>query len=64
MFQSDCLFPWLTILDNCLLGLRIKKELTLERKEYVIKLLNSYGLGNFINSYPNSLSGGMRQRVL
>ena len=28
MFQNDCLFPWLTILDNCLLGLKIKKELT------------------------------------
>lgn len=64
MFQSDCLFPWLTILDNCLLGLKIKNELTSEKKNYVIKLLDSYGLKDFINSYPNSLSGGMRQRVL
>lgn len=63
MFQNDCLFPWLNILDNCLLGLRIKKELTLEKKDYVIKLLENYGLKDFIYSYPNSLSGGMRQRV-
>lgn len=63
MFQNDCLFPWLNILDNCLLGLRIKKELTLEKKDYVIKLLDTYGLKDFIYSYPNSLSGGMRQRV-
>ena len=63
MFQSDCLFPWLTILDNCLLGLKINKELTLEKKKYVMDLLNTYGLKDFIYSYPNQLSGGMRQRV-
>lgn len=63
MFQTDCLFPWLTILDNCLLGLKIQKELTEEKKQYVIDLLSNYGLKDFINSYPNNLSGGMRQRV-
>lgn len=63
MFQNDCLFPWLTILDNCLLGLKIRKELTKEKKEYVIKLLQNYGLKDFIYSYPNNLSGGMKQRV-
>lgn len=63
MFQTDCLFDWLTILDNCLLGLKIQNKLTKENKEYVINLLNNYGLGEFINSYPNNLSGGMRQRV-
>ena len=63
MFQTDCLFPWLTILDNCLLSLKIKKELTPEKKEYVINLLTNYGLKDFIYSYPNNLSGGMKQRV-
>ena len=63
MFQNDCLFPWLTILDNCLLGLKIKHELTTEKKNYVINLLKNYGLKDFIYSYPNNLSGGMRQRV-
>ena len=63
MFQNDCLFPWLTILDNCLLGLKIQKQLTKENIEYVKQLLNNYGLKDFINSYPNNLSGGMRQRV-
>lgn len=64
MFQNDCLFPWLNILDNCLIGLKIKNELTKEKKEYVIELLNLYGLKDFIYSYPFNLSGGMRQRVL
>ena len=63
MFQTDCLFPWLTILDNCLIGLKVKKKITSEDKEYVINLLENYGLGEFIYSYPSSLSGGMRQRV-
>ena len=63
MFQTDCLFPWLNILDNCLLGLKIKKQLTKENKEHVIQLLTNYGLKDFIYSYPNDLSGGMKQRV-
>ena len=63
MFQNDCLFPWLNILDNCLIGLKIQNKLTKENKEYVINLLNTYGLKDFIYSYPNNLSGGMKQRV-
>ena len=63
MLQKDTLFPWLTILDNCLLGLKINNSLNEENKKYVIDLLNTYGLGEFINKYPNQLSGGMRQRA-
>jgi len=63
MLQQDCLFNWKTVLENCLIGLEIKNELTEENKNYVINLLNTYGLKDFINSYPNTLSGGMRQRV-
>lgn len=63
MLQQDCLFEWKNILNNCLLGLELKKELTKEKKEYVINLLNTYGLKDFIYSYPDNLSGGMRQRV-
>ena len=63
MFQNDCLFPWLNILDNCLIGLKIKNELTNKKKDYVINLLTNYGLKDFIYSYPSNLSGGMRQRV-
>lgn len=63
MLQQDSLFEWLTILDNCLLGLKIQNKLTEENKKYVIHLLETYGLKDFINRYPNDLSGGMRQRV-
>lgn len=63
MLQNDTLFPWLNILDNCLIGLKVKKEITKENKEKVTNLLKKYGLKDFIKKYPNSLSGGMRQRV-
>ena len=62
MLQEDSLLPYLTILDNCLLGLKIRKELNEDNKKYVIHLLETYGLGDFINQYPANLSGGMRQR--
>lgn len=63
MLQKDALFPWKTILDNCLVGLEINHTLSNETKDRVIELLNTYGLGDFINKYPDSLSGGMKQRV-
>jgi NitT/TauT family transport system ATP-binding protein len=63
MLQDDCLFPWLTIYENCLLGLKINKKLTKENIENVKNLLETYGLKDFINNYPKDLSGGMRQRV-
>ena len=63
MLQHDSLFEWKTILKNCLLGLEIQNKLTDENIDYVKKLLDNYGLKDFINSYPNNLSGGMRQRV-
>ena len=63
MLQKDALFPWRTILENCLIGLEINHTLCDKTKKRVIDLLNTYGLGEFINKYPSSLSGGMRQRV-
>ena len=63
MMQNDALFPWLNILDNATLGLKIKHIKTKENVEYVKELLKKYGLEEFMYKYPNSLSGGMRQRV-
>lgn len=63
MLQNDSLFFWRTILDNCLIGLEITNQLTKENKQYVINLLKTYGLYEFKDKYPSSLSGGMKQRV-
>ena len=63
MLQSDALLPWLNVLDNSLLGLKITKKLNHENTEYVKKLITKFDLDKFINKYPNNLSGGMKQRV-
>ena len=63
MLQTDSLFFWRTILDNCLIGLEVTNKLTEENKNYVLQLLKTYGLYEFKDKYPSSLSGGMRQRV-
>ena len=63
MLQGDNLFDWRTIYKNCLLGLELENKLTKENINYVNKLLDIYGLKDFKKTYPNNLSGGMRQRV-
>ena len=39
MFQEDALFPWLTIYENAILGLKISHKLNDENKDYVLNLL-------------------------
>jgi len=63
MFQRDQLFEWRTILQNVLLGLEIQGSIDRKTMEKAEKLLETYGLGDFKNSYPRQLSGGMRQRA-
>ena len=60
MLQTDCLFDFLTIFDNCKLGLDIKKK---KNYSYINELLKLYNLEDFKYKKPSSLSGGMRQRV-
>lgn len=62
MLQNDSLLPFSTVLDNCLIGLKINNMNTKNNRDYIIKLLKKYGLGNFMNKCPGNLSGGMRQR--
>lgn len=63
MFQKDYLFDWLTVWENVLLGLKIKKVLTKENIERADELLTNYDLAKFKEHKPTELSGGMRQRV-
>lgn len=63
MLQDDALFPFRTVYKNCLLGLEIKNINNIENQKYVHSLIKKYGLEGFENSFPNNLSGGMRQRV-
>lgn len=63
MLQQDYLFPWKTIKENILIGLKLQKKNRPELEIQAIKLLNEMGLTNIENLLPNELSGGMRQRV-
>jgi NitT/TauT family transport system ATP-binding protein len=63
VFQSFALFPWLTVLENVMLGLESKKLSKAEKYDKALKVIDVVGLDGFENAYPKELSGGMRQRV-
>jgi ABC-type nitrate/sulfonate/bicarbonate transport system ATPase subunit len=62
MLQKDLLLPWRTLTDNIILGMEIRGLRRAEAREKALPLLRRYGLAGFENAYPNTLSGGMRQR--
>ena len=63
MLQKDLLLPWRTVLDNVILGMEIQGMPLRAARERALPLLQNYGLAGFEYLYPNSLSGGMRQRA-
>ncbi len=63
MLQRDLLLEWRTIFENVTLGLEIQKKLTPKNIAYAKEMMITYGLGEFMDKYPNQLSGGMRQRA-
>ena len=63
VFQKYTSFPWLTVADNIAYGMKINGVPEAQRKETVDRLLKSVGLSEFANVYPETLSGGMQQRV-
>jgi NitT/TauT family transport system ATP-binding protein len=63
VFQKYTSFPWLTIEENVGYGLKINGVPQAEREQTVAKLIQQVGLSGFEKSYPDTLSGGMQQRV-
>ena len=63
MMQRDQLFPWRTILDNVCLGCDVVGRPKKQTRERARALLPRFGLEDRERDYPDSLSGGMRQRA-
>jgi NitT/TauT family transport system ATP-binding protein len=63
MLQQDYLFPWKTIEENILLGLKLSKQLNDKTKSAALSLLDQMGLSEVEKQLPKHLSGGMRQRA-
>lgn len=63
VFQEFVLYPWLTVAQNIGFGLRIRGVPHVETRKIVDEYVYLVGLSSFSDVYPNSLSGGMKQRV-
>jgi len=65
VFQAPCLLPWLTALENVLIGVHeVHKRLSKrERRDLATSYLELVGLGDALHKRPAELSQGMRQRV-
>jgi len=62
-FQANNLVPYLTVLENVELMLRLNNIYTRTSRDKARDLLKRLGLEDRINNLPNQLSGGQRQRV-
>ncbi len=63
VFQTFALFPWLSVVENVALALKVKGVDDPDRTNRSVELLDRVGLDGFENAYPRELSGGMRQKV-
>jgi NitT/TauT family transport system ATP-binding protein len=63
VFQSPVLLPWLTVLQNVLLPIRVLRMRRAEGEARARHLLSLVGLAGFEGKYPAELSGGMQQRA-
>ena len=63
VFQGFAVFPHRTVLENTAYGLKIRGLPLKDRNIKAYETLEMVGLKGWENSYPDQLSGGMKQRV-
>lgn len=63
VFQEPRLFPWLTVIDNVMLGLADEKLSRGVKRQRALVMLERVQLQEFAHALPSRLSGGMAQRV-
>ncbi|MFK7763787.1 MAG: ABC transporter ATP-binding protein [Roseobacter sp.] len=62
VFQDYALFPWLTVAENVMFGLK-KTHSAKDARATALQWLRLVGLEDFAEKHPRHLSGGMKQRV-
>ena len=63
VFQGYTLFPWLSVKQNVMFGLKMKGLNKTTAESEALQWIELVGLKDFAGSYPHQLSGGMKQRV-
>jgi sn-glycerol 3-phosphate transport system ATP-binding protein len=63
VFQSYALFPHLTVAENIVFGLKVRKLPQNERRQRLSRVAELVGLAKQLDRKPQQLSGGQRQRV-
>ncbi|WP_028829339.1 ABC transporter ATP-binding protein [Proteocatella sphenisci] len=63
MQQKDLLLPFMNIIDNVSVPLRIKGVSKAEARKTAARYIQEFGLEGSEGKYPAQLSGGMRQRA-
>ena len=62
-FQANNLIPYLNVLENVDLMLRLNNNYNKQSRQVAVDLLDRLGLGDKLNALPRQLSGGQRQRA-
>jgi sn-glycerol 3-phosphate transport system ATP-binding protein len=63
VFQSYALFPHLSVAENIVFGLRVRRVSRAERDSRLKRVADIVGLAQLLDRKPSQLSGGQRQRV-
>ncbi len=63
VFQSYSIFPHMTVAENIMFALELRKVERSKRAKRVTKYLELVGLGEHGNRFAHQLSGGQQQRV-
>jgi NitT/TauT family transport system ATP-binding protein len=63
VFQDFVLYPWRTVLGNISMGLELNGVPKREAAERARSFTRMFGLNGFEDTFPHTLSGGMKQRV-
>lgn len=63
VFQSYALFPHLSVAENILFGLKVRRVPAAERDERLARVVGLLGLTRLLDRRPSQISGGQQQRV-